>query len=61
MSVDPKLMAMLVCPACHGELDRPEPEGIECRRCGRVYPIRDDIPVMLVEEASAPTREMESD
>jgi uncharacterized protein YbaR (Trm112 family) len=33
-----------------------EDEGIECTGCGRVYPVRDDIPVMLVEEASPPRR-----
>jgi uncharacterized protein YbaR (Trm112 family) len=55
--IDPRLLAILVCPACHGELtELGDERGLECRACGRVYPVRDDIPVMLVEEASPPTR-----
>jgi uncharacterized protein YbaR (Trm112 family) len=58
MAVPSELLEILVCPDCHGSvrlLD--DATGIECEVCGRVYPIRDDIPVMLVEEASPPTRE----
>jgi uncharacterized protein YbaR (Trm112 family) len=55
--IDPRLLEILICPACHGELKPVEPEeGLECKSCGRVYPVRDGIPVMLVEEASPPTR-----
>ena len=55
MSLDPRLLEILVCPACHGEVRVVEaPEGLECAGCGRVYPIRDGIPVLLVEEASPP-------
>jgi len=55
--IDARLLEILNCPACRGDLsplagDR----GLECASCGRVYPIRDGIPVMLVEEASPPTR-----
>ncbi len=58
MPIDPRLMAILICPACHGELTELDADrGLECNRCGRVYPVRDEIPVMLVEEASPPTRE----
>jgi uncharacterized protein YbaR (Trm112 family) len=58
LSIDPRLLEMLVCPACHGAI-RPvqEASGLECRECGRIYPVRDGIPVMLVDEASPPTRE----
>jgi uncharacterized protein YbaR (Trm112 family) len=55
--VDPKLLEILICPACGGAvsaLDRDA--GIACAGCGRVYPIRDGIPVMLVDEAAAPSR-----
>ena len=53
--VDPRLLEILICPACHGEIfPLEEDRGLECRACGRVYPIRDGIPVMLVEEASPP-------
>ncbi len=57
MSVDPQLLEMLACPACRGEIKPLEAEkGLECARCGRVYPVRDGIPVMLVDEAAPPTR-----
>ncbi len=47
-----ELMEILVCPQCKGELDRrEEPEALICRRCMLAYPVREDIPVMLVEEA----------
>ena len=48
--IDPKLLEILACPARKTEV-RLEGERIVCVRCGRRYPIRDDIPVMLVEEA----------
>jgi len=59
MPLDPGLLEILRCPACHGDI-RPvdEERGLECARCGRVYPVQDGIPVMLVEEASPPTRDV---
>jgi uncharacterized protein YbaR (Trm112 family) len=57
MPIDPRLMELLICPACHGELQElDEDRGLECQACGRVYPVRDGIPVMLVEEASPPKK-----
>ncbi len=57
MSVDSELLEMLACPACRGEIRPLEEEtGLECSQCGRVYPVRDGIPVMLVDEAAPPTR-----
>ncbi|MDX1389556.1 MAG: Trm112 family protein, partial [Acidobacteriota bacterium] len=58
MPVDPVLLEMLVCPACRGDL-RPTspPEGLECVVCGRIYPVRDGIPVLLVDESTPPTRD----
>ena len=55
MNLDPMLLEILVCPACHGEL-RVDDEAAElvCTRCGLAYPVRDDIPVMLVDEARRP-------
>jgi uncharacterized protein YbaR (Trm112 family) len=56
--IDPRLLEILICPACHGDLKQVEPgEGLVCERCGRVYPVRDGIPILLVEEASPPTRD----
>ena len=52
MSLDHKLLGILVCPVCKGELiyDRQAGELI-CRADRLAYPVRDDIPVMLSEEA----------
>ena len=53
MPIDDELLAILACPNCLGEVEHlPAEEVIVCRgRCGLRYPIRDDIPVMLVDEA----------
>jgi uncharacterized protein YbaR (Trm112 family) len=45
------LKAILVCPACHGDLDEEE-LTLTCTKCGLRYPIRDGVPVMLIEEAT---------
>ena len=53
--IDPKLLEIMQCPACAGELsERMEPPALVCADCGRAYPVRDGIPVMLVEEATSP-------
>jgi uncharacterized protein YbaR (Trm112 family) len=57
MPIDERLLAILMCPACRGRVRTdPKDQGIECEDCGRVYPVRDGIPVMLVEEATPPAR-----
>jgi uncharacterized protein YbaR (Trm112 family) len=57
VSLDPELLEILVCPNDRGELDYLEAEQIlACRSCGYRYPIRDDIPVMLIDEAQKPTQ-----
>ncbi len=52
--VDPELLEILRCPVCvhegKGELTLVRETWLVCRDCGRKYPIREDIPVMLVEE-----------
>jgi uncharacterized protein YbaR (Trm112 family) len=52
MTLDKRLLEILVCPKCKGDLeyDRQSPRLI-CRACKLAYPVKDDIPVMLVEEA----------
>ena len=56
MSLDSHLLAVLACPVCRGDLAVVgEQEGLSCVRCAKVYPIRDEIPVMLAEEAVAAT------
>lgn len=47
-----ELLEILVCPACHGALAlRESPESLKCQQCHRVYPVRDNIPIMLIDEA----------
>lgn len=56
--MDKELLAMLVCPLCKGKLKyHREVEELHCRFDGLAFPIRDDIPVMLPEEA----RELSAD
>jgi uncharacterized protein YbaR (Trm112 family) len=53
MSLAPELLKILVCPKCKGELDYREAEpALVCPACRLRYPIRDDIPIMLIDEAT---------
>lgn len=55
MSVDKELLEILVCPNDRGDVEYHEAEQvIECLKCGYRYPVRDGIPVMLIEEAEKP-------
>ncbi len=59
MSIDPVLLEMLVCPACRRDVT-PNPDGgLKCVGCGRVYPVRDGVAVMLVDEATPPASDPE--
>lgn len=50
--MDKKLLDILVCPVCKGPLIYRKAEAeLVCRACRLAYPIRDDIPVMLEDEA----------
>lgn len=52
MAISQELLEILVCPACKATVVLKEDgSGLKCVECKRVYPIRDDIPVMLVDEA----------
>jgi len=51
--IDPKLLEILACPVCKTPV-REEQERLICTTCSRRYPIRDGIPVMLVDEAELP-------
>lgn len=52
MSLSPQLLELLVCPRCKGELEyREAEECLICHACALRYPIRDDIPIMLIDEA----------
>lgn len=52
MAISKDLLEILVCPLCKATLELKQDEsGLKCVQCKRVYPIRDDIPVMLIDEA----------
>ncbi len=52
MSLSPQLLEVLACPRCKGSLEyRPAEAALVCHRCALRYPVRDDIPVMLIDEA----------
>jgi len=52
MAIDKKLLDLLVCPKCKGDIYlNNNQNGLVCEACRLVYEIRDDIPIMLIEEA----------
>ncbi len=50
MSIDPKILEIIVCPQCRGELIL-ETESLFCKMCALEYPIRNKIPVLLIDAA----------
>ena len=56
MNLDATLLEILVCPDCRSTLSVDDSASeLVCDGCGLAYPVRDDIPVMLVEEARRPS------
>lgn len=52
MAISQELLDILACPKCKGEIHlNEEKNGLVCDQCRLLYEIRDDIPVMLIEEA----------
>jgi uncharacterized protein len=52
MAISQELLDILVCPLCKVPVKLTEDnQGLKCSQCRRVYPIKDEIPVMLVDEA----------
>jgi uncharacterized protein YbaR (Trm112 family) len=52
MAVPQHVLENLVCPLCKAALDVVhEDTGLKCVQCKRVYPVRDDIPVMMIDQA----------
>ncbi|HHT9105978.1 MAG TPA: Trm112 family protein [Candidatus Wujingus californicus] len=51
--ISKELLDILACPICKTDV-RLEGDKIICTECGRRYPIRDDIPIMLIDEAELP-------
>ena len=53
MALSQDLLEILACPACKAKVElKPDGSGLKCVACKRIYPIRDDIPVMLLDEAT---------
>ncbi len=55
MAISPELLEILRCPKCKSKVEsKPAQSGLKCtnHECALVYPIRDEIPVMLIEEAT---------
>jgi uncharacterized protein YbaR (Trm112 family) len=50
MMIDKELLDILACPACKADVELRE-NKIVCKGCGRKYPIKDGIPIMLIDEA----------
>ncbi len=52
MAISQELLDILACPKCKGEVKlNPGQDGLVCEACRLVYPIRDDIPIMLIDQA----------
>lgn len=50
--LDQQLLEILVCPKCKGDLrHETDPESLVCPACRLRYPVREDIPILLVDEA----------
>lgn len=53
MGIDPALLSILACPKCKGKLSHHAADArLVCAACKLAYPIRDEIPVMLIDEAT---------
>lgn len=60
MAISPELLEILACPACKAKVElKADGSGLKCVECKRVYPIRDEIPVMLVDEATVEDEDSE--
>jgi uncharacterized protein YbaR (Trm112 family) len=53
MAINPELLEILACPVCKTPVTVvKDGAGLRCAQCHRVYPVQDDIPIMLPEEAT---------
>ena len=58
MAINEDLLEILACPACKAKVElKADGSALKCVECKRVYPIRDNIPVMLIDEATIETEE----
>ena len=56
--IDPELLDILVCPDCKSDVEFKD-NKIVCKGCGRRYPVKNGIPVMLIDESELPTEKKE--
>jgi uncharacterized protein YbaR (Trm112 family) len=55
VALDEQLLDILICPDCHGDVEYKDRRNlIICTGCGLQYPVKEGIPVMLVDEAKRP-------
>ncbi|HWE91593.1 MAG TPA: Trm112 family protein [Pseudonocardiaceae bacterium] len=60
VELDPRLLEILACPSPDhaplrpGSADDPDADALTCTECGRTFPVRDGIPVLLLDEATLP-------
>jgi uncharacterized protein YbaR (Trm112 family) len=53
MAFDQRILDILACPLCKTDIKLTlDEKGLKCIKCHRVYPIKEDIPVMLIDEAT---------
>ena len=57
--IDKELLDILACPLCKTEVEE-KGETLVCVKCGRIYPVKEGIPVMLAEEATLPNQEKQT-
>jgi uncharacterized protein YbaR (Trm112 family) len=51
MTLDRQLLEIVRCPACLGRFSEPAADELTCSSCGAAYPVRNGVPVLLVDEA----------
>ena len=52
MALSKQLLSILVCPTCHGRFEyQPSKNRLACPACQKVYPVTDDVPVLLTDQA----------
>ena len=56
--IDKELLELLACPVCKTRVTE-EGDRLVCTECGRRYPVRDGIPIMLVDEAEQPEQKQD--
>lgn len=51
MALSQQLLDLLVCPKCKGKLEASATQTLICHNCHLAYPVRDGVPIMLIDEA----------